>query len=148
MENSVLSNGPSLKEKFFFMGKTFDDFLLKPQLGVVTSRSQVSLKSKFSKNIELNLPIVAANMDTVTGPEMCIALAQEGGIGILPRSDAISVQTQTAWIKKVKRAESFIIEDPYTVRYNQKLSEAQRLMKKQQVGTLLVVNEHNQLVGI
>src|SRR3989344_3942604 len=148
MENSVTSNGTSLKEKFFFMGKTFDDFLLKPQLGVVTSRSQVSLKSKFSKNIELNLPIVAANMDTVTGPEMCIALAQEGGIGILPRSDAISIETQVDWIKKVKRAENFIISEPYTVRYDQKLSEAQALMRKRKVGTLLVVNEHQQMVGI
>lgn len=137
-----------LKEKFFFMGKTFDDFLLKPQLGVAASRSKISLKSKFSKNIELNLPIVAANMDTVTGPEMCIALAQEGGIGILPRSDAISIETQVDWIKKVKRAENFIISQPYTIRYNQKLSEAQSLMRSYKVGTLLVVNESQQLVGI
>lgn len=137
-----------LKEKFFFMGKTFDDFLLKPQLGTVSSRSRVLLRSKFTKNIDLNLPIVAANMDTVTGPEMCIALAQEGGIGILPRSDAISTETQIGWIKKVKRAESFIIPEPYLVFYHQKLREAKNLMRRHQVGTLLVVNENGQLVGV
>ncbi len=143
-----MDNLQQLKEKFFFLGKTFDDFLLKPQMGAVSHRSSVSLKSKFSKNIELNLPVVAANMDTVTGPEMCIALAQEGGIGILPRSDAISVETQVDWIKKVKRAENFIITNPYTIFYHQKLSEARTLMKERRVGTLLVVNENNQLVGI
>lgn len=144
----IMDNIQQLKEKFFFMGKTFDDFLLKPQMGVVSHRKDIILKSKFSKNIELNLPVVAANMDTVTGPEMCIALAQEGGIGILPRSDAISIETQVNWVKKVKRAESFIIHDPYSIRYDQKLSDAKAIMVRYKVGTLLVVNEHGQLVGI
>ncbi len=143
-----MDNVSTLKEKFFFMGKTFDDFLLKPQLGVVSSRSTVSLKSRFTPKIELNLPVVAANMDTVTGPDMCIALAREGGIGILPRSDAISIETQIEWVKKVKRAESFIIYEPYCVGYDQKLSKAREMMARLKVGTLLVVNDDGQLVGI
>ncbi|MBI2057944.1 MAG: IMP dehydrogenase [Candidatus Yanofskybacteria bacterium] len=131
-----------------FVGKTFDDFSIEPQLGVVEHRKNVQLKTKFSKNIELNLPLVAANMDTVTGPKMCIALAQHGGIGILPRSGAISIKLQTEWTREVKRAENFIIRDPYTISENQSVSEARRNMKEKGVGTLLVVGEKKELIGM
>lgn len=130
-----------------FEGKTFGDFLLAPQRGIVGSRKAVTLKTKFSRNIDLNFPIVAANMDSVTGPEMCIAIAQEGGIGILPRSDAISIEQQVNWVRKVKRAESFIIEHPYTIRNDQTIAEAKATMSEHRVSTLLVVNKNGKLVG-
>ncbi len=130
------------------VGKTFDDFSILPQLGVVEHREQVSLKTKFSKNITLNFPLVAANMDTVTGPKMCIVMAQHGGIGILPRSGAISIELQTEWAKEVKRAENFIIRDPYTISESQSVGESRKKMKEKGVGTLLVVGEKQDLVGM
>ena len=96
-----------------FVGKTFDSFSLDDQKGVVEHRKKVSLTTKFSSHISLNLPVVAANMDTVTGPEMCIAMAQEGGIGILHRKASVAAQTE--WVKQVKRAENLVIESPYCV---------------------------------
>jgi len=131
-----------------FAGKTFDDFSILPQLGVVEHRENVQLKTRFSKNVELNLPLVAANMDTVTGPKMCIAMAQHGGIGILPRSGAISINLQTEWAKEVKRAENFIIRDPYTILESQRVGEARQSMKEKGIGTLLVVGEKQELVGM
>ncbi|MBI2676654.1 MAG: IMP dehydrogenase [Candidatus Yanofskybacteria bacterium] len=131
-----------------FVGKTFDDFSIEPQLGVVEHRKNIQLKTRFSKNIELNLPLVASNMDTVTGPKMCIALAQNGGIGILPRSGAISINLQTEWAREVKRAENFIIRDPYTILESQSVGEARKNMKEKGVGTLLVVSEKKELVGM
>ena len=131
-----------------FVGKTFDDFSIEPQLGVVEHRENVQLKTRFSKNIGLNLPLVAANMDTVTGPKMCIAMAQHGGIGILPRSAAIPISLQTEWAKKVKRAENFIIAKPYIILVSNTVGEARRLMELKKVGTLPVVNESNELLGL
>jgi len=131
-----------------FVGKTFDDFSIEPQLGVVEHRENVQLKTRFSKNIGLNLPLVAANMDTVTGPKMCIAMAQHGGIGILPRSAAIPISLQTEWAKKVKRAENFIIAKPYIILISNTVGEARRLMELKKVGTLPVVNESNELLGL
>ena len=130
-----------------FEGRTFGDFLLEPQLGTVESRRDVVLKARLSRHIELNLPIIASNMDSVTGPEMCIALAQEGGIGFLPRSDAISIEQQVGWVQKVKRSESFIIEHPYTILENQTVREARAVMAEHRVSTLLVVGTNGALVG-
>lgn len=132
----------------FFVGKTFDDFSIPPQMGVVRHREEVSLKTRFSQNISLNFPLVAANMDTVTGPKMCVAMARHGGIGILPRSGAISIELQTKWAEEVKRAENFIIRDPYTISENQTIGEARAKMKEKEVGTLLVTGERNDLVGM
>jgi len=131
-----------------FVGKTFDDFSIEPQLGAVEHRENVYLKTLLSKNIELNFPLVAANMDTVTGPKMCIAMAQYGGMGILPRSGAISISLQSEWTKEVKRAENFIIRDPYTIPESQSIGEARKKMKEKGVGTLLVVGEKQELVGM
>src|SRR3989338_11399880 len=131
-----------------FVGKTFDDFSIEPQLGAVEHRENVYLKTLLSKNIELNFPLVAANMDTVTGPKMCIAMAQYGGMGILPRSGAISISLQSEWTKEVKRAENFIIRDPYTIPESQSIGEARKKMKEKGIGTLLVVGEKQELVGM
>lgn len=122
-----------------FLGKTFNDFTLNPQCGVVVHRGDISLASKFSRHIPLNLPVVAANMDTVTGPKMCIAIAQEGGIGILPRSEAISIISQAQWVREVKRAENFIVESPYYVSETDTVGSARAEMAKRNVNTLLVV---------
>src|SRR3989344_3758490 len=122
-----------------FLGKTFDDFTLNPQCGIVEHRSNISLKTNFSRNITLNLPVVSANMRTVTGPTMAITLAQEGGIGILPRG--IPVEIETDWVTEVKRAENFIIPIPYTIRHDQTVAEARTLMEKYKIDTLLVTKE-------
>lgn len=131
-----------------FVGKTFADFTLNPQCGVVEHRKAVSLTSRFSRNISLNLPVVAANMDTVTGPKMCIAMAQEGGIGILPRSDAISIAMQAGWVREVKRAENFIIENPYWILKDKTIGEARTEMTRRNVNTLLVVDAAGELTGM
>ena len=82
------------------VGATFDDFQINQQKGIAKHRRDISLSSRFSRNIPLNLPVVSANMDTVTGPKMCIAMAQEGGIGILPRSNSISIEREANWVGK------------------------------------------------
>lgn len=141
-----------VKPPFFvediFVGKTFGDFTINPQCGLVKHRADVSLQTKFSSNIPLNLPVVAANMDTVTGPEMCIAMAQEGGIGILPRSDSISIEQEAGWVREVKRSENFIIENPYCVRETDTVSQARMEMRKRNVQTLLVVGQNENLAGM
>src|SRR3989344_1197732 len=131
-----------------FVGKTFNDFSINPQKGVVKRRGEVALSSRFSRNIPLNLPVSSANMDTVTGPKMCIAIAQEGGIGILPRGEAISIKQQVDWVKEVKRAENFIIENPYSIPQNVTVGEARREMEHRRVGTLLVVQRSNRFYGM
>ena len=131
-----------------FVGKTFNDFSINPQKGVVKRRGEVVLSSLFSRNIPLNLPVASANMDTVTGPKMCIAMAQAGGIGILPRSDSISIEQQIEWVREVKRAENFIIENPYKILETSTIREARGEMKLRKVGTLLVINKRSRLTGM
>jgi len=131
-----------------FVGKEFEHFLINPQKGEVEHRGNVPLTSRFSRNVPLNLPIVSSNMDTVSGPAMCIAMAQEGGIGILPRSDHISIEQQASWVREVKRAENFIIGKPYTVFEKDTIATARREMVKREVGTLVVVDAENCLSGV
>ncbi len=130
-----------------FVGKTFNDFSLDDQLGVVKHRSDVvDLTTKFSTNIQLNLPVVAANMDTVTGPEMCIAMAQEGGIGILHRNTPVVLQAE--WVRQVKRAENLVIENPYCILETKTVGQARMQMAQKKVHTLLVVNAAKKLTGL
>ena len=100
-------------------GITFDDVLLVPKKSKVVSRKNVSVSTKLTKNIELNCPIVSSNMDTVTESEMAIAMARNGGIGIIHRFNSINEQVEM--VKAVKRAESLIIEHPYRVNLDTKL---------------------------
>jgi IMP dehydrogenase len=94
-------------------GLTFDDVLLIPKRSPIISRSQTDLKTKLSRNISLNIPLISANMDTVTESNMAIAIAKEGGIGIIHRFMTIADQVDE--ILRVKRSESVIIEKPYTI---------------------------------
>ncbi len=127
-------------------GLTFDDVLLVPKRSSVVSRSHVNLRTRLSRRISLNIPIVSANMDTVTEANMAIAMAREGGIGIIHRF--MSVEQQVNEVRKVKRAENIIIEQPYTIRQEQSLAEAMELMEEYNVSGLLVVDSDGKLVGI
>ena len=95
-------------------GLTFDDVLLVPKRSPIVSRSQADLRTKLSRNITLNIPIISANMDTVTESGMAVALAREGGIGIIHRF--MTIEDQVDEILKVKRSESVMIEQPYTIK--------------------------------
>jgi len=127
-------------------GLTFDDVLLVPKRSSVISRSQTNLKTKLSRRISLNIPMVSANMDTVTESNMAIALAREGGIGIIHRF--MTIEQQVEEVQKVKRSESIIIEQPYTITQNQMVKDAFDQMSKRGVSGLLVVEDGSKLVGI
>ncbi|MCS6768010.1 MAG: IMP dehydrogenase [Candidatus Nitrosocaldus sp.] len=137
------SEGKSLEIR---EGLTFDDVLLVPKRSSVVSRSHVNLRTRLSRRISLNIPIVSANMDTVTEANMAIAMAREGGIGIIHRF--MSVEQQVNEVRKVKRAENIIIEQPYTIRQEQSLADAIELMNEYGVSGLLVVDHDERLVGI
>lgn len=118
----------------------FDDVLLVPKESPVKSRSEVSLKTRLTKRIELNIPIISSNMDTVTEAEMAIAMARMGGIGILHRF--CSIEEQVFIIKQVKRAQNFKIENPYTCEREDTVASVLKLMNDKNVGSILVkINE-------
>jgi IMP dehydrogenase len=126
-------------------GLTFDDVLLVPKWSPIVSRSQTNLRTKLSRNITLNIPIISANMDTVTESGMAIALAREGGIGIIHRF--MTIEDQVDEILKVKRSESVMIEQPYTVKPDLTVAEAKKAMAEFSVSGLLV-EEGGKLLGI
>lgn len=126
-------------------GLTYDDVLLVPNYSEVLPR-EVSIKSKFSRNITLNTPIVSAAMDTVTESAMAIAMAQEGGIGVLHKN--MSIEKQAAEVRKVKRAESGMIIDPVTLLLTATVGDAKRAMKEHGIGGIPVVDESMTLKGI
>jgi IMP dehydrogenase len=126
-------------------GLTFDDVLLIPAYSEVLPR-EVNITTKFSRNIELRAPIVSAAMDTVTESELAIAIAQEGGIGVLHKN--MSIEAQAAEVRKVKRSESGMIQDPVTITAGKKVSDALALMKEHSIGGIPVVGEKGELVGI
>jgi len=126
-------------------GLTYDDVLLVPNYSQVLPR-EVSIQSKFSKNITLNTPIVSAAMDTVTESAMAIAMAQEGGIGVLHKN--MSIERQAAEVRKVKRAESGMIIDPVTLPLTATVGDAKRAMKEHGIGGIPVVDENLILKGI
>lgn len=126
-------------------GLTFDDVLLIPKRSHIISRTQTNLRTKLSRNITLNIPFVSANMDTVTESGMAIALAREGGIGIIHRF--MSIQDQVDEVLRVKRSESVIIEQPYTIKPDSTAKEARIAMDRFGVSGLLV-EESSKLAGI
>jgi IMP dehydrogenase len=126
-------------------GLTFDDVLLVPKRSPIVSRSQTDLRTKLSRNITLNIPIISANMDTVTESGMAIALAREGGIGIIHRF--LSIEDQVDEILKVKRSESVMIEQPYTIKPDITVTEVKKAMAEYGVSGLLV-EEGGKLAGI
>jgi IMP dehydrogenase len=127
-------------------GLTFDDVLLIPKRSPIISRSQTNLKTKLSRNITLNIPLVSANMDTVTESGMAIALAREGGIGIIHRF--MTIEDQVDEVLKVKRSESVIIEQPYTIKPDMSVQDAENLMLQYGVSGLLVEENGKKLAGI
>ena len=127
-------------------GATFDDFLIAPGWGVATSRKDISLASRFSENISLNIPLVSANMDTITGARMAITMAKKGGMGIIHRYLSISDQCQK--VEEVKREENFVIEKPYNISPDTTIGEARNIMRKNKVGGLVVVDKNSRLAGI
>ncbi|WP_348798868.1 IMP dehydrogenase [Flavobacterium adhaerens] len=126
-------------------GLTYDDVLLVPNYSNVLPR-EVSIKSKFSKNITLNVPIVSAAMDTVTESSMAIAMAQEGGIGVLHKN--MTIEQQAAKVRKVKRAESGMIIDPVTLPLTSTVSDAKMAMREYGIGGIPIVDENKILKGI
>jgi IMP dehydrogenase len=126
-------------------GLTYDDVLLIPNYSEILPR-EVSIQSKFSKNITLNTPIVSAAMDTVTESAMAIAMAQEGGIGVLHKN--MSIKKQAAEVRKVKRAESGMIIDPVTLPLSANVGDAKNAMREFGIGGIPVVDENGVLKGI
>lgn len=127
-------------------GLTYDDVLLVPHYSDIASRKNISLQTQFSRHIGLNIPIVSANMDTVTESKMAIAMALSGGIGVIHRF--MTIAEEVTEVKKVKRAQNFIIEDPVTISPQAPLSEAIALMKKHSVHGLLVCEPDRRMEGI
>ena len=131
--------------KILFEGLTYDDVLLVPAYSEVLPRD-VSIQSYFSRNIILQTPVVSAAMDTVTESDMAIAMAREGGIGVLHKN--MSVEQQAAEVKRVKRSESGMIIDPITLTKDKTVSDAKSLMKQYSIGGIPVINESGELIGI
>lgn len=132
-------------EKFTGEGFTYDDVLLLPAYTEVLPRD-VDVSSQLSTNIKLNIPIISAAMDTVTESPMAIAMAQEGGIGVLHKN--MSIEAQAMQVRKVKRAENGMILEPVTISETGLVSDALDMMKEHNIGGIPVTNENNVLVGI
>src|SRR5665213_3127429 len=141
INNSASSNS----KKFFGEGLTFDDVLLMPAFSEVLPRD-VNIQTKLTKNITLNIPMLSAAMDTVTEASLAIALAREGGLGILHKN--MSIENQAAQVRKVKRSESGLILDPITLSIEATIEDALRLMKENKIGGIPIVDKAGKLVGI
>ena len=131
--------------KFIGQGLTYDDVLLVPSYSDTLPR-EVSIKSKFSRNIPLNIPIISAAMDTVTESRMAIAMASEGGIGVLHKN--MTIKEQAAKVRAVKRSESGMIIDPVTLPITAIVSDANMNMQRYKIGGIPVVDDDNKLLGI
>lgn len=132
-------------DKIVMDGLTFDDVLLIPSYSEVLPKT-VELKTKFSRNINLNIPFVTAAMDTVTESAMAIAIAREGGIGVIHKN--MSIEEQARQVAIVKRAENGMIYDPVTIRRGSTVQEALNMMAEYHIGGIPVVDDDNHLVGI
>lgn len=132
-------------------GCTFDDFLLTPQLGIVRRRdpAAIDLTTRFTTQLTLNRPIVSANMDTITRAAMAIALAEEGGIGVIDRGFRVGdIAPQISEVTAVKRTQHGIIADPHAIAPDRRVADAFGMMERTGVGTLVVVDEGNRLAGL
>ena len=127
-------------------GLTFDDVLLVPKFSDIVSRSQTDLTTQLSRNISINIPMISANMDTVTESTMAVTIAREGGIGIIHRF--LTIQEEVDEVHKVKRAGSVIIENPYLINPEQTIQDAFNIMNEKQVSGLLVTDSNSKLIGI
>ncbi len=137
---------PNLLWNMFRKGLTFDDVLIIPKKSPVSTRKQIDVSTQLTSSIPLNIPIVASNMDTVCESNMAIKMARLGGIGIIHRF--LSVEDQVAEIRNVKRAESLVIENPYTISQKSTIEQALSLMEEKNVSGLLVADKDGTLEGI
>lgn len=141
----VLTLEEVLAEKLVGIGLTFDDVLLVPAESAVLPKD-VDTRTRLTRRIELNIPIVSAAMDTVTEARMAIALAREGGIGIIHRN--LSIEEQVAEVDKVKRSESGMIVEPVTLRPTDKVRDALAVMERYHISGVPITDEQGRLVGI
>jgi IMP dehydrogenase len=135
----------NLSGKIIGEGLTYDDILMVPSYSEILPRD-VNVSTQFTKGISLNIPIVSAAMDTVTESKLAIAIAHEGGIGVLHKN--MSIEAQAEKVRIVKRSESGMIQDPVTLSINSIVADALGLMKLHKIGGIPVVDEDNKLVGI
>lgn len=134
-----------IADKVVMDGLTYDDVLLIPAYSEVLPKT-VDLSTKFSRNIELKIPFVTAAMDTVTESQMAIAIAREGGIGVIHKN--MSIEEQARQVAIVKRAENGMIYDPVTIKRGRTVGDALNMMSEYHIGGIPVVDDENKLVGI
>ncbi len=134
-----------ISDKIISEGLTFDDVLLVPSYSEVIPK-EVQLCTRFSRNISLNTPVVSAAMDTVTEAPMAIAMAREGGMGVIHKN--MSIEEQAKQVKTVKRAENGMIYDPITIKKDRSVGDALNLMKEYKIGGIPVVDDSHTLIGI
>jgi IMP dehydrogenase len=145
MASRKTSPPDGIADRFFGEGLTFDDVLLCPAYSEVLPR-EVDVTSRITRDITLKIPFISAAMDTVTESQMAMALAREGGIGILHKN--MSIEEQAGQVRKVKRSESWLIIDPVTLREDATIGDAQLLMRENRIGGIPIVNAQGKLVGI
>ena len=131
--------------KFRLEALTFDDVLLVPSYSEVIP-SATNVKTKLTKNIDLNIPLVSASMDTITESQLAISIALKGGIGIVHKN--MSIDDQSEEIRKVKRSQSGMIKDPITMDKEASVQDALQIMKKHKIGGIPIVNSNEELIGI
>jgi len=143
--SSGLTTSNNGSQKFFGEGLTFDDVLLMPGYSHVHPKD-VDIKTRLTKDITLNVPLLSAAMDTVTEAALAMALAREGGLGILHKN--MSIEQQAAQVRKVKRSESGLILDPITLKQDATIGDALRLMRDNKIGGIPIVDNNGKLTGI
>jgi IMP dehydrogenase len=143
--NPTSLNNDPLLSRFFGEGLTFDDVLLMPGYSQVLPRD-VDITSQLTKDLRLKIPMLSAAMDTVTEATLAIALAREGGMGILHKN--MSIEKQAEQVRKVKRSESAMIIDPITLTVDSTIGDAWRLMRENKIGGIPIVDSSSKLVGI
>jgi IMP dehydrogenase len=132
-------------QKIISGGLTFDDVLVMPSYSEVLPR-EVDIRTRFSRNLKMNIPIVSAAMDTVTEDALAIAIAREGGIGVIHKN--MSIEEQSRQVRRVKRAENVMILDPITIGAEETISDALNLMQEYKIGGIPVVDAKKRLIGI
>jgi len=132
-------------DKILYEGLTFDDVLLLPAYSDVMPHETI-LKTKFSRNISLNTPLVSAAMDTVTDANLAIAIAHDGGIGVIHKN--MSIKEQAKQVKKVKRAENVMITEPITIKPDATVNDANLIIQEYKIGGIPVIDKDNTLIGI
>ncbi|MDE3214258.1 MAG: IMP dehydrogenase [Bacteroidota bacterium] len=142
---ATINNTPKASKKIFGEGLTFDDVLLVPSYSEVLPRD-VNIKTVLTRSLSLNIPMLSAAMDTVTEASLAIALAREGGLGILHKN--MSIEDQASQVRKVKRSESGLILDPVTLSIEATMGDALKLMKENRIGGIPIVENSGKLVGI